>query len=190
MTTKKRKSTIMEILSAQGRSLVNEDEIVLEFVFFYMSLYTKDDSVVEFPHDLDRSPIDQHQAASLKVAFTKEEVRKALQFLGSGRIPRTRWFYLRIFNKSWKILRADIMSVPRLFTETGCLHCQRLLPLSLTIERFKIIGKVLLERFKKVLPLTITWQKTTFIEGWQILDASLMINAVIDEWERKKQKMS
>ena len=59
----------MEILSTRGRSLVSEDEIVSEFVSFYTSLYTKDDSLIEFSHGLDWSPIDQQQAASIEVAF-------------------------------------------------------------------------------------------------------------------------
>ena len=61
-------------------------------------------------------------------------------------------------------------------------------PISLTTGLYKIIARVLLERLKKVLPFTITGQQTTFVEGRQILDASLMANDLIDEWERKKQK--
>ena len=48
--------------------------------------------------------------------------------------------------------------------------------------------KVLSEHLKKVLPFTINGQQTTFVEGQQILDASLMDNELIDEWERKRQK--
>ena len=73
------------ILSAQGRSLVNEEEIVLEFVSFYTSLYARDNALCEFPHDLDWSPIDQQQAASLEVIFTEEEVGKAVWHLGSDK---------------------------------------------------------------------------------------------------------
>ena len=39
-----------------------------------------------------------------------------------------------------------------------------------------------------ILPLMITRQHTTFVEGRQILDRSLMANELIDEWKRKKQK--
>ena len=60
----------MEILTTQGRScLVNEEEIVSEFVSFYTSLYTKDSALYDFPHDLDWNPIDQQQTASLRYVY-------------------------------------------------------------------------------------------------------------------------
>ena len=74
MATKKRKSTIMEILFTQGKSLVNKEEIVSEFVSFYTFLYTKDNALCKFPHYLDGSPLDQQQVASLEVVFTEEVV--------------------------------------------------------------------------------------------------------------------
>ena len=74
----------MEILSTKGRSLVNEEEIVSKCASFYTSLYTKNNALCEFPHDLEWSPINQQQATSLEVVFTEEEVRKAIQHLGSN----------------------------------------------------------------------------------------------------------
>ena len=62
-------------------------------------------------------------------------------------------------------------------------------PISLTTGLYKIIARVLSERLKKVPPFTITGQQIGFVEGRQILDASLTPNELIDERERKKQKM-
>ena len=77
-----------------GKSLVNEDEIVSKFVFFYNSLHSKVDSLTEFSHDLDWSPIDYRQSASLVVAFTEEEVWKAVKLLDTD--ITVGWFYLII----------------------------------------------------------------------------------------------
>ena len=60
--------------------------------------------------------------------------------------------------------------------------------LDLTTRLYKIIARALSERLKKVLFVIITGQQTTFVDGWQILNASLRANELMDEWERKKQK--
>lgn len=46
------------------------------------------------------------------------------------------------------------------------------------------MAKILSERH----PFTITEQQVAFVEGRQVLDASFMVNELIDEWKRKKQK--
>ena len=81
------------ILSTQGRSLVNKKE----FVSFYTSLCTKDNALCIFPNDLDWSPIDQQQVASLEVVFTEEEVGKVIQHLGFDKTPGLNGFTLDFF---------------------------------------------------------------------------------------------
>ena len=46
----------------------------------------KDDALFEFPRDLDWSPIDQQQAASVEVAFAEEEAGRAIQHLSSNKL--------------------------------------------------------------------------------------------------------
>ena len=121
MAIKKQKSTIMKILSTQGISLVNEEEIVSEFVSFYTSLYTKDIALCEFPHGLNWSSIDQQQAASFEVVFTEEEVGKAIQHLGSNKTLGPDGFTSKFFQKCWNLMRADIMRVFHDFFETELL---------------------------------------------------------------------
>ena len=53
----------------------------------------------------------------------------------------------------------------------------------LTSHLYQIIAKVVLERFKKVLPLTVFDYQSSFVEGHQILNASPFVN----EWKRKKK---
>ena len=104
----------MEILSTKCRSLVNKEEIVSKFMSFYTSLYTKDNVLCKFPHDphdLDWSPIDQQQAASLKVVVTKEEVGMVIQHLVSDKTPRPDGFTSDFFKKCWNFMRANIIRV-------------------------------------------------------------------------------
>ncbi|XP_026448108.1 uncharacterized protein LOC113348517 [Papaver somniferum] len=53
-------------------------------------------------------------------------------------------------------------------------------PVSLVHGVYKIISKVLAERLKKVLPLVISSEQTTFIKKRQILDGVLVANELID----------
>lgn len=45
MMAKKRKNTILDILSSQGQSLLNEEGIVGEFIQLFKHLYTKNQSL-------------------------------------------------------------------------------------------------------------------------------------------------
>lgn len=72
---------------------------------FYTSLYTKDDAPIEFFHDLDLILVDQQW----EVAFTEEEVGKAIKLLGSEENSGTGWFYLKILKEVLKHYEADII---------------------------------------------------------------------------------
>ena len=71
---------------------------------FYTSLYTKDDALIKFPCDLEWSPIDQRQAASLEVDFIEEKVGKAIQHLGSDKTRGPDGFTSEFLKKCWNIL--------------------------------------------------------------------------------------
>lgn len=109
MALKKPKGIIMEILSIQCRSLVNEDEVMSKFVSFTRP-------------DLDCSPIDQQQATSLEVAFIVEEVGKVIQFLDFVKTPESDDFTRDFKKKCWNNLRADIMRVFQYFFQNGIIN--------------------------------------------------------------------
>ena len=59
-------------------------------------------------------------------------------------------------------------------------------PISLVGSVYKLIAKVLANRLKKVMHGLVNTAQNTFVEGRQILDASLIANEVIDLILRKK----
>ena len=61
-------------------------------------------------------------------------------------------------------------------------------PISLTTTLYKLIAKVIAERFKTTLPETVFEQQMTFVKGRQITNAILISNEAVDYWRSKKSK--
>lgn len=60
-------------------------------------------------------------------------------------------------------------------------------PISLTTSVYKILAKVLAERIKKVMPITISRNESAFIKGRQILHPILMANEFVEEYKLKRR---
>ena len=61
-------------------------------------------------------------------------------------------------------------------------------PISLVGSLYKLLAKVLANRLKKVMHKLINKAQNAFVEGRQIMDASLMANEVIDTILKRKEK--
>ena len=159
------------------------------------------------PKGLNFSRLNDTKAIRLEVSFTEEEVRAALAYLNGDKAPRSNGFTTAFWQFSWDVVKSDIMGLLRDFHEQGSFvrslnstfmvlipkrggaeDLKDFKPISLTGNIYKLIAKVLANRLKKVMNKSVNSTQISFVEGRQILDASLIANEVIDSILKKQDK--
>lgn len=86
MATCKHKSSISEILSRSGCSLLTINDNESEFCDFYLKLFTKKSDQRFISMNVNWSPISAAQSAALEHPFT-EEVHRAVSSSGVSKFP-------------------------------------------------------------------------------------------------------
>ncbi|XP_026442407.1 uncharacterized protein LOC113341915 [Papaver somniferum] len=129
----------------------------------------------------------------------KEECVSAIKSLGQNKAPRTDGFPTSFYKLCWEVLKEDFMKVVKELQHNNFLdwrlqntfialipkkniieEIKDLRPISLVNGAYKIVSKILAERFKQCLPHIISPNQTTFIKKMQFLDGVLIANELID----------
>ena len=151
--------------------------------------------------------INEAEVERLETPFIVDEVFIALSNLNGDKAPSPNGFTLAFWKFSWDIMKDDIMRMFKEFCETGKfvnnLNTTFLMlvpkkggvedfkdfrPISLVESLYKLLAKVLANKLKRVMHKLISRAQNAFVEGRQIMDASLLANEVIDTLLKRKEK--
>ncbi|RVW77589.1 hypothetical protein CK203_043023 [Vitis vinifera] len=103
--------------------------------------------------------LEGEDAAMLETPFSEEEVFGALSDLNGDKVPSL---------------------------DGGIEDLKGFRPISLVGILYKLLAKVLANRLKKVMGKIVSKSQNTFVEGRQILDASLIANEAIDSMQKSE----
>lgn len=135
----------------------------------------------------------------MEAPFIEEEIWHAISNLGNNKFLGPSDYTFEFFKKRWNILKDDIKRVFQDFFENAiingnlnetymCLISKKIdakkvgdnRPISPTTCLYKNSARVLSERLKKVLPHMISRNQFAFVVDYQIINASLIANELID----------
>ena len=151
--------------------------------------------------------INEAEAERLETPFTVDEVFTALSNLNGDNAPGPDGLTLAFWQVSWVIVKDDIMRMFKEFFEIGKLvknlnttflvlvpkkggveDFKDFRPISPVGSLYRLLAKVLAYRLKRVMHKLINRAQNAFVEGRQIMDASLLANEVIDTLLKRKEK--
>jgi hypothetical protein len=199
MANSRRKFNQVDSLSINGEISRNPGEIQEHIVQFYKNLYFENCSWRPRVEGLSFLSIDADESSWLEREFEEKEVWDVIRDFNGDKAPGPDGFTMAFFQKCWDILKHDIMAVFADFhsrgkfeksfnatfvslipKKTDVLDVRDFWPISLIGGIYKIISKVLANRFKSVLGKIISNTQNAFIGGRQILDSVLIANECVD----------
>ena len=148
---------------------------------------------------LSFASLSHDEASSLELPFREEEVFIALNEMDDDKAPSLDGFILAFWQDSWYFIKEETMEMLKeffvngIFTKSLNTTFLVLIPekggvedlkdsrlLSLLGSLYKLLAKVLANHLKKVVGLIVSEAQNAFVEGRQIINASLIANEVID----------
>ena len=147
--------------------------------------------------------INEIDVSKMEDPFIIKEVFTTLSNLNGNKAPGSDGFTMAFWQFSWEMVEEDIMRLFKEFHDSGeFVKNLKATFLVLVLKKggaedfkdfgkislYKLLAKVLANRLKKVMHKLINKAQNAFVEGRQIMDASLLANEVIDTMLKRKEK--
>ena len=206
MANSHKKSNTIEMIRIGGEWLEGDGEVRTGIVNAFKTLLSDPGFWRASPEGLDFSRLEVSAASKLEEPFTEAEIHAALLNLNGDKAPGPDGFTAAFWQHSWDFVKPDILALFKDFHERGRFgkglnstflvlipkirgaeDLKDFRPISLISSIYKLIAKVLANRLKKVMNGLVNPAQNAFVEGRQILDASLIANEVIDSMQKRKE---
>ena len=197
----------MDRIKINGVRLLGEQEVWERVVNAYQQLLSESS---DWKADIGRLQLNQislQEAGMLELPFSEAEVQAALLDLNGDKAPSPDGFTLAFWQNCWDFAKEEILDMFKEFYEQnvflkslnntflvllpkkgGAEDLGDFRPISLLGGLYKLLAKVLANRLKKVIGRVVSPDQNAFVKGRQILDASLIANEVIDDWQKNGEK--
>ncbi|XP_021756626.1 uncharacterized protein LOC110721745 [Chenopodium quinoa] len=192
-----------------GDFIQDPNKIAEAFIGFYKELLGTGGIPSTQVHQavIDAGPIvNNEKHLSICREFTKEDVRNAVWSIEDDKAPEPDRFSSKFFKNPWGVVKNEVCKTVLGFFEHGQLLKQvnattmTLVPkldnaTRVTLFRpiaccnvlYKIISKMLCERFKEVMPGLISENQSAFIARRSILDNILVCQDMLKEYNNKRK---
>jgi hypothetical protein len=165
----RRHNTIRQ-LHVDGELSSNQTDIKAQILKFYQALYTEDTGYRPKLDGLDFTPIKAEEAAWLERPFEEEEITMVVRNMNGDKSPGPDGFPMTFYHACWHIIKDDLLAVfGELYTEgsiersinatfltfipkkSNATEVRDYRPIALVSSVYKIVAKVLANRFCTVL---------------------------------------
>ena len=191
---RRRKNTILELWNDNGEWCESKESITATAISYFENIYS-----TSFPTGIDEitnvvpGRVTEEMNTELTQVFTRDEVTKALQQLHPTKASNLDGMFAIFYHKYWDIMGSNITNIVlnvlnsnlpmteinktniSLIPKTN--HPTKMTdfcPISLCNTTYKLISKILANRFKTILPSIISENQSTFTPDCLIIDNVLV----------------
>jgi uncharacterized protein YdcH (DUF465 family) len=200
------KSHRMEkILDQEGQLFTEHSKIEGAFINYFTELFKAgSDLEVEASSNAIQPKVIAAMNNQLLVDFTPDEIGIALSQMAALKAPEPDGFTASFFQKNWSTIHGEVCNAIMSFFDTGVLDpninmtnivlipkisspqsVTYFRPISLCNVIYKLISKVLANRFKGVLSGIISSSQSAFLAGWLITDNVIIAYEILHTMQNR-----
>ncbi|KAA0062888.1 non-LTR retroelement reverse transcriptase-like protein [Cucumis melo var. makuwa] len=205
------RNSLLSLVDADGSRVSSHDGVVqLAVNYFRNSLGSQEIGYRElFPviDDIVQFRWSEECCQALQIPISREEVRRVLFSMDSGKAPGPDGFSVGFFKGAWSVVEEDFCDVVLHFFETcylpigvnatvitlipkrrGAEQMEEFRPISCCNVIYKCISKILADRLRVWLPSFIGSNQSAFIPGRSIIDNILLCQELVEGYHLNSGK--